>query len=251
MPTRIPSIFCHLAAAGKSQFDPGACLRVEKPPAAEPCGHLRAVPLRGCGRMAAGSAPGRGGPVRGRTSRRGLSLRGTPPAQTGGGPSRKTEPAQARNSHGQLHIYALAAWFRVLGFGEAQARLFGLVCLFLHGWVVLCLLRLFLGKEVQKNNGPVVLGPVSAEPLHAARRCGSRHRHDCLRPAVGRPGGSSASYQLVGRPAAPGGLADDPGTLPDRIGENARLLSRSGPPPSLSSRWFSCCWPEAKDGAMR
>jgi hypothetical protein len=56
--------------------------------------------------------------------------------------------------HPPLYIYALAAWFRVLGFGEAQARLFGLVCLFLHGWVVLCLLRLFLGKEVQRTTAP-------------------------------------------------------------------------------------------------
>jgi hypothetical protein len=67
----------------------------------------RAVPLRACGRMAAGSAPGR------RRSCAWQNLRGAdcpsaerPPAQTGGGPSRKTEPAQARNSHGQLHAEA-------------------------------------------------------------------------------------------------------------------------------------------------
>lgn len=49
--------------------------------------------------------------------------------------------------HPPLYIYSLAAWFRLWGFGEAQARLFGLACLFLHGWVVLYGLRLLFGEE--------------------------------------------------------------------------------------------------------
>ncbi|GIU78297.1 MAG: hypothetical protein KatS3mg005_1535 [Bryobacteraceae bacterium] len=51
--------------------------------------------------------------------------------------------------HPPLYIYSLAAWFRLWGPGEAQARLFGLACLFLHGWVVLYGLRLLYGEKAR------------------------------------------------------------------------------------------------------
>ncbi len=56
--------------------------------------------------------------------------------------------------HPPLYIYSLAAWFRLWGFGEVQARLFGLLCLFLHGWIVLCGIRLLFGKEAESRIAP-------------------------------------------------------------------------------------------------
>jgi hypothetical protein len=56
--------------------------------------------------------------------------------------------------HPPLYIYALAAWFRLWGFGEVQARLFGFACLFLHGWIVLYILRLLFGEEARRKTGP-------------------------------------------------------------------------------------------------
>lgn len=56
--------------------------------------------------------------------------------------------------HPPLYIYSLAAWFRLWGFGEAQARWFGLVCVFLYGWIVLYGIRLLFGRQVQDRAAP-------------------------------------------------------------------------------------------------
>lgn len=47
--------------------------------------------------------------------------------------------------HPPLYIYLLAAWIRAFGFGEAQARLFGMVCALVHGAVVLAIIRTLFG----------------------------------------------------------------------------------------------------------
>lgn len=56
--------------------------------------------------------------------------------------------------HPPLYIYLLAAWFRVWGFGEAQARWFGFVFALLHGWAVLYGLRVLLGREMARKAAP-------------------------------------------------------------------------------------------------
>lgn len=45
-----------------------------------------------------------------------------------------------------LYIYLLAAWIQVFGFGEAQVRLFGMVCALLQGTVVLAIIRTLFGS---------------------------------------------------------------------------------------------------------
>ncbi|MCS7041229.1 MAG: glycosyltransferase family 39 protein [Bryobacteraceae bacterium] len=49
--------------------------------------------------------------------------------------------------HPPLYIYLLAGWFRIWGFGEVQARLFGFACALLHGAAALLLVRRLLGSE--------------------------------------------------------------------------------------------------------
>lgn len=56
--------------------------------------------------------------------------------------------------HPPLYIYALAGWFRLWGFGEAQARLFGLACLFLYGWIVWLGVRTLWGGETARRAAP-------------------------------------------------------------------------------------------------
>ncbi len=56
--------------------------------------------------------------------------------------------------HPPLYIYALAAWFRIWGFGETQARLFGLLCLFAHGWILTAGIRALLGRASMQGAGP-------------------------------------------------------------------------------------------------
>lgn len=57
--------------------------------------------------------------------------------------------------HPPLYIYTLAAWMRVFGPGEAQTRLFGMVCALLLGWVVLEIVRTLFGREVMRRWTPV------------------------------------------------------------------------------------------------
>lgn len=111
--------------------------------------------------------------------------------------------------HPPLYIYCLAAWFRLFGFGEAQARLFGLACLFLYGWIVLYGVRLLFGKPLEKLAAPwfwilfllnpytlqsaavldidtTVYGPLLAGLLAAALRIGwsdGAPRQDAVRAA--------------------------------------------------------------------
>ena len=47
--------------------------------------------------------------------------------------------------HPPLYIYLLAAWIRAFGFGEAQVRLFGMVCALLQGAIVLAIVRTLFG----------------------------------------------------------------------------------------------------------
>ena len=47
--------------------------------------------------------------------------------------------------HPPLYIYMLAAWINIFGYGEAQVRMFGMVCVFLQGFVVLEILRTLFG----------------------------------------------------------------------------------------------------------
>ncbi len=49
--------------------------------------------------------------------------------------------------HPPLYIYTLAAWFRLFGFGPAQARIFGALCALLQGWLALRILSLLFGGE--------------------------------------------------------------------------------------------------------
>jgi len=56
--------------------------------------------------------------------------------------------------HPPLYIYLLAAWFRLWGFGEAQARLFGFFCALLHGSLVLAAARILLGPRLAARAGP-------------------------------------------------------------------------------------------------
>jgi len=49
--------------------------------------------------------------------------------------------------HPPLYIYTLAAWFRLFGFGPAQARMFGALCALLQGWLALRILGLLFGGE--------------------------------------------------------------------------------------------------------
>jgi hypothetical protein len=49
--------------------------------------------------------------------------------------------------HPPLYIYTLAAWFRLFGFGPAQARIFGALCALLQGWLALQILCLLFGSE--------------------------------------------------------------------------------------------------------
>jgi hypothetical protein len=49
--------------------------------------------------------------------------------------------------HPPLYIYTLAAWFRLFGFGPAQARMFGALCALLQGWLALQILCLLFGSE--------------------------------------------------------------------------------------------------------
>ena len=49
--------------------------------------------------------------------------------------------------HPPLYIYTLAAWFRLFGFGPAQARMFGALCALLQGWLALQILSLLFGSE--------------------------------------------------------------------------------------------------------
>ncbi|MGC8761333.1 MAG: glycosyltransferase family 39 protein [Bryobacteraceae bacterium] len=56
--------------------------------------------------------------------------------------------------HPPLYIYLLAAWFRLWGFGEVQARLFGFFCALLQGGLVLALARTLLGARPAARAGP-------------------------------------------------------------------------------------------------
>lgn len=56
--------------------------------------------------------------------------------------------------HPPLYIYLLAAWIRVFGFGEAQVRMFGMLCVLLQGLVTLALLRELFGNEAVARWSP-------------------------------------------------------------------------------------------------
>lgn len=56
-------------------------------------------------------------------------------------------PALSGLYHPPLYTYLLAAWFKLWGFGESQARLFGFLCVFLHGLVVIYGIRVLFGPE--------------------------------------------------------------------------------------------------------
>jgi hypothetical protein len=56
------------------------------------------------------------------------------------------EPNATGLYHPPLYIYLLAAWIRAFGFGEAQVRLFGMVCALLQGAVVLAIIRTLFGS---------------------------------------------------------------------------------------------------------
>ncbi len=57
--------------------------------------------------------------------------------------------------HPPLYIYALAAWMRVFGSGEAAVRLFGMICALLQGMVVLAILRTLFGSVLASRWGPL------------------------------------------------------------------------------------------------
>lgn len=56
--------------------------------------------------------------------------------------------------HPPLYIYLLAAWFRVFGSGEAQVRLFGMMCALLQGVIVLAILGTIFGKAAASRWAP-------------------------------------------------------------------------------------------------
>jgi hypothetical protein len=56
------------------------------------------------------------------------------------------EPNSLGIYHPPLYIYLLAAWINVFGFGEAQVRLFGMLCALLQGAIVLAIIRTLFGS---------------------------------------------------------------------------------------------------------
>lgn len=56
--------------------------------------------------------------------------------------------------HPPLYIYLLAAWFRLWGFGAAQARLFGFVLLIVQGWLTVSCVRLLFGSSRARGAAP-------------------------------------------------------------------------------------------------
>jgi hypothetical protein len=66
------------------------------------------------------------------------------------------EPRALGLYHPPLYIYLLAGWFRAFGYGEAQARLFGMVCTLIQGGVVLLMIRTLFGTSFRW--GPVFWG---------------------------------------------------------------------------------------------
>ena len=56
--------------------------------------------------------------------------------------------------HPPLYIYLLAAWFQIFGFGEAQARIFGMWCALTQGWVVLLLMQTLFGRAARLSLQP-------------------------------------------------------------------------------------------------
>lgn len=56
--------------------------------------------------------------------------------------------------HPPLYIYLLAAWFRLWGFGAAQARLFGFLLLIVHGWLALRVVRVLFGTTAARQATP-------------------------------------------------------------------------------------------------
>jgi hypothetical protein len=57
-------------------------------------------------------------------------------------------PALVGLWHPPLYIYTLAAWFRMFGNGEIQARMLGLACAFLLGWIWLEIGRALYGRKL-------------------------------------------------------------------------------------------------------
>ncbi len=59
--------------------------------------------------------------------------------------------------HPPLFIYTLAAWIRLLGFGELQIRMFGFLCAVLQAWVVLAICGTLLGRSRAVRMAPWLL----------------------------------------------------------------------------------------------
>lgn len=60
------------------------------------------------------------------------------------------EPHALGLYHPPLYIYLLAAWIRAFGFGEAQVRLFGMLCALLQGAIVLAIIRTLFGSAFRR-----------------------------------------------------------------------------------------------------
>lgn len=56
--------------------------------------------------------------------------------------------------HPPLYSYAIAGWTMIFGFGEAQIRMFGFLCVLLQGWVVLEIGRTLLGVSAARQAAP-------------------------------------------------------------------------------------------------
>lgn len=56
--------------------------------------------------------------------------------------------------HPPLYIYLLASWFKLLGAGAAQARLFGASCALLHVMCILLLVQTLFGSDYARRSAP-------------------------------------------------------------------------------------------------
>lgn len=56
--------------------------------------------------------------------------------------------------HPPLYIYLLAGWFRVVGFGEAQVRVFGMLCALAQGVLVLQIMQTIFGPSARRRCAP-------------------------------------------------------------------------------------------------
>ena len=103
--------------------------------------------------------------------------------------------------HPPLYIYTLALWISLLGFGEAQVRLFGYMCVLLQGWIVLEWPIAFRRCDSKADHG-MVLAAVSAEPIHATDRLDRGHRLDNLWPPAMRHAARPRPHELARRSMA-------------------------------------------------